>query len=188
MSHCKWSVSGNGPVWFCSSKFKNHLGSELKGAFIKLKLNYCPDATQEKDLESVLCCNCPALVILAFSEPLHPASVTSVYYSFTLSHICSVTWLIFIFRVILSRACICFSHSLFLCFIFPSCSLQVDYVTLKYFGKNPLWKMLYKEISISRCIAFLIHAYQELIRYQSLANSSEEQYVISVKVKYRGPF
>lgn len=131
------------------------------------------------------------IVLLCLCWPslsLQPASVTSVYYSFTLSHICSVTWLIFIFRVILSRACICFSHSLFLCFIFPSCSLQVDYVTLKYFGKNPLWKMLYKEISISRCIAFLIHAYQELIRYQSLANSSEEQYVITVKVKYRGPF
>lgn len=94
----------------------------------------------------------------------------------------------FLFRVILSRACICFSHSLFLCFIFPSCALQVDYVTLKYFGKNPLQKMLCKEISISRYIAFLIHAYQGLIRYQSLAKSSEEQYVIIVKVMYWGPF
>lgn len=46
--------------------------------------------------------------------------------------------------------------------------------------------MLYKEISISRCTAFLTDAHQEFIRYQSLENSSEEQYVI-MKVKYQGP-
>lgn len=171
---------------FIQVNLKDHLGSEFKGAFIKLKLNYCPDPAQEKDLESVLCCNCPALIILVFSEPLHPTSVTLPAVA---SHCLMCVHLpdsSFIFRLILSGVCICFSHSLFLCFFFPSCALQVDYVTLKNFGKNPLWKMLYKEISISRCTAFLTDAHQEFIRYQSLKNSSEEQYVI-MKVKYQGP-
>lgn len=72
-------------------KSKDHLVFELKGVFIKLKLNYCPRAAQEKDLESVFCCNCLGFIILAFSEPLHPTSVIAVSYSFTLSHICSPT-------------------------------------------------------------------------------------------------
>lgn len=109
---------------FIQVNLKDHLGSELKGAFIKLKLNYCPDPAQEKDLESVLCCNCPALIILVFSEPLHPTSVT---FSAVASHCLMYVHLpdsSFIFRLILSRVCICFSHSLFLCFFFPSCACK----------------------------------------------------------------
>lgn len=114
---------------------KNHLGYELKVAFIKHKLNNCPDlGAQEKDPGCVLCCNCPALIVLVFSEQLRPTSVTL---SAIASHCLIYVYLpdsSFLFRVILSRGHICFSHSLFLCFVFPSCTLQVDYVTLKYFG------------------------------------------------------
>lgn len=163
---------------------KDHLWSELKVTFTKLKLNYYPDSTaQENELGCVLCCNCPALIILVLWAT-SPYSCHIVCYSFTLSHTCSLTWFILYVQ----------SVSLQGLYLFLSLFVLGVYFSLLYFASGLcnfkiFWlKPCEKCISISRCITFLIYSYQELIRYQSLGSSSEEQYLslwrLSIRVLF----
>lgn len=173
-------------MFLCGSiqvNLKDHLWSELKATFIKLKLNYYPDSTAQKNDV----CALPQLSCFDYTGVLWatlPYSCHIVCYSFTLSHICSLTWFILYVQ----------SVSLQGLYLFLSLFVLVVYFSLLYFASGLcnfkiFWlKPCEQHISISRCITFLIHSYQELIRYQSLGNSSEEQYVIIVKVKYQGPF
>lgn len=186
MSCCRWWVSENRSAWLNSSKFKAHLWSQLK-AFLKLKVYYWPDATYLRYLECLLCCNCHASTTPAYSEPPYHCDISEMVFSSVPPdkppHICSLSWLV-----------ICFQGNCLqgLCFFF---------IVLYFFPLVPanglcntkiIWNIVCMKNAIPRNYDFKVNCISNTLipgnelKIQ-LANSSDKQYVNTVKGTYWGP-